>query len=75
MSFLIRLLVVLLLLGSLLIFTAPVKEVKQREIPVSYGKECINGKLYWVYKNPTLGSPFEIPVGDGEGNHVVCSTS
>jgi len=66
-----RLFAILVLLVGLLLFTSPV-EVKQQEVPVSYGKECINGRLYWVYRNPILGKPFETPVGDGEGKHVEC---
>lgn len=71
---LVRILVVLALLALLLFLTSPV-EVKQKEVPVSYGKECINGRLYWVYRNPIMGKPFEVPVGDSEGKHVECSTS
>lgn len=70
----VRVFILLALLATILLLTHPV-EVKKQEIPVSYGKECINGRLYWVYRNPRLGEPFEVPVGDSEGKYVGCSTS
>lgn len=71
MNILVKILAVLLLGGLVFLAPSPVKTEQPKKF--SYGKKCISGKLYWVYDNPILGQPFQVPVGDGDGNHVECS--